>query len=253
MTNTNEKDLCESGVVENFTTRKRFVDAEILKKENKFTLYEQVYTISTFRQNIPRLGDAVSISLRVAALADLVLIEAIETRNNKVYTKDTSIIQDNVLDKIYSMIKNTDYDPKELLLALNGESYTKGKYQMHVKHLRSKIEKSLEERGFLRRGKKTYKLFRQKAVLSDYIKEEARKEVMECLEGKNDSIRGEVLVACLSYCNALCELFFSLEPKRVTELKERAKLIEQKYKSPVERSLEPEKTIGKFLKIIYTL
>ncbi|KAM0677060.1 hypothetical protein BDAP_002351 [Binucleata daphniae] len=164
-----ENDLIENGhtendLIENFSTRKRSVDPEIVKNENKYTLYEQVYVISMFRQNVPKLGDALSISLRVAALVDLCLIDAITTQNNKVCTNDVPIIQDKILDKFYSLIKNTKYDHKELLIALNGESYTKEKYQMHFKHLRTKIEKKLEERGFLRRGKKMYRLYRQHYV-----------------------------------------------------------------------------------------
>ncbi|KAM0677059.1 hypothetical protein BDAP_002350 [Binucleata daphniae] len=76
---------------------------------------------------------------------------------------------------------------------------------------------------------------------------------MECLESKNESIRGEVLVACLSYCNALSELFFSLEPRKATELKEKANMIERKYRSNTKNDFEPIKTISAFLKVIYTL
>lgn len=249
-------------------TRRRESDPKKSNKEPKFTLYDQTYLISLLRSKSFMLGDSLSISLRVAILSDLAFAKIIETVNNKIVIKEmlstddineihkkrTMLDTDSILEKAVQLISKKPYGIKELLLALNGESYTKGRYHLHFKNLRSLISKKLECKGMIRYEKRTnFGLFKGKASINHKINIEMREEIMECLEGKSNSLRGDVLVACLSYCDAIDDLLFSIEPKKALRYKHNVTLIKAKYVKKTEGKTEPEQTIHDLLHALHTL
>ncbi|KAM0676386.1 hypothetical protein GVAV_000351 [Gurleya vavrai] len=238
--------------MENSTTRKRIVESIIEERLEKYKIYEQVFLLASLRSNIPRICDALSVSLRVAILADLSFSKAIELNKNKIKTNEL-IINDNILDEVFSLIRNTAYEPSELLFALNGESYSKGKYQLHVKKLRDKISKKLESRGLIRYGNKKYKFFKGKPYLDERVKRELMDDIYEYLENKEYNLRSEVIICCLNYCGVMEDLFFSLEPKKVILMKEKMKMIKKKYINIVIRNEEPEKSITPLLHTLYNM
>lgn len=210
--------------MEDSFTRKRFV-SESQQKEFPYRIYEQVYFLCKMRHNRPRIADPISLTIRAAILLDLLNSNAIKIEHDLVHCCGT-IQDDNILEEALSLIRNNTLTLKELLVALNGESFLRNR-NMHLKKVRERIGKELEDRGVLSYDHKG-KFFKGQPRLNFNAKKEMMDDVFLFLEGEHN-IRRMSVVGCLMYCDALKPLFVSQPLPKVVQMEERANNIRRKF------------------------
>lgn len=214
-----------------------------------FRIYEEVYIISKFRYYTPKFVDPISISIRAAILCDMVYAGIIGIENGIVSCKG-AVHNDNILEDVFLLIRNESCNLETLLTSLNGESFIKNRH-MHVKKVRERIGKKLEDMGILSYENKGV-FFKGKVRVSIQAKKEVSDDVFSLLEGDYD-IRKVAVLGCIMYCDALESLFISLPLKRLVYMKERANNLKKKFMTESTSDDSVERGILSILRYLHKL
>ncbi|TBU12864.1 putative Golgi phosphoprotein [Hamiltosporidium tvaerminnensis] len=212
-------------------TRRRNIVTESEKEENEFYLYEEFYILSYLRSSIPTICDPVCICLRICILADLTFNSyiTIDNKGNIKYLE--GIITDPILKEVHNLIKENVYTPKEWIYSLNGESFSYSKIGLHIKNLRFRITKKMEENRIFISKKRNNIFSKRKYSIENNIKRKLCDRVIEYLTVRNTySLRIEILIGCLSFCSVCGPILNSLPPKICLQAKTYVNEIRKKFK-----------------------
>jgi hypothetical protein len=212
------------------TTRKRIIESSPRKEANEYKLYEELYILSHIRSDIPTLCDPLCLCLRVSLISELAFLGLIGIdENSKCLKYIDGICGDDILNETHRYIKDNTLDIKGWILALNGESFSYSKTHLHIKNLRKRISKKLEERGDIRLEKKRFRIFDRKVTVCRETKRKLAEKITGYLLGHDNDNRVDVMICCMIYCNILNPVLSSLPPASQSIAKGRADTIKKKY------------------------
>ncbi|EJW05162.1 hypothetical protein EDEG_00743 [Edhazardia aedis USNM 41457] len=215
-------------------------------------IYEDLFLIACLRSDMPIICDALSMSLRVAALADLAFDNLLDINNDVVIVKE-GVINDPILDEIYNKIRIASFNLRDMLISLNGESFKSKYIKVHVKRLRDKISKKLEEEGKIRYENKKFGLRKGRPKVDENVKIQLSCKIVSYLNSRDFCLRTEVLIACLIYCNGVKPLLFSVPQNKVAIMRTKLENIRKRYVEAKFINEPPDRIIYGLLKTLFKL
>lgn len=210
--------------MESTSTRKREFSQPVDRRDG-FSICEQLVILLRTRNEIKFLCNRVSLSLRACILAELALCGAIRLREGRVIGRD-HIIGNPLLAEAMNKIYLAQLPPGELMYRLNGE---KRGGAVHMKNVRTKIYKSLEDKSICRIESKNIVI--NKIIISNYnARIETTNYIKEYLvENRETDYRAEVLVVCLIFCSSIESVLVCMTEREAVNANAHIKRIQEKY------------------------
>ncbi|KAM0671492.1 hypothetical protein OCOL_001611 [Ordospora colligata] len=210
--------------MEEISTRRRD-HAQSTSDRCSLVLCEQLVILLRTRNEIKFLCNRVSLSLRACIIVDLALRKSIELVEGKVVGK-AQPVGNPLLQEAMGKIYMAQLPPDELMYRLNGE---KRGGSIHMKNVRRRVYKSLEEKRICKVGSKN--MIFNKITMCDY---NVRVELINYIKlylvnGNEDDYKAEALVVCLIFCCALDSILVCMTEKEAIASEVSIKRIREKY------------------------